>query len=65
MPNELVTIQTKMPQGLINALEQDKPIVFFINPPYGTASSDYGKGKTNTKGSGACNSAIYTEMVNN
>lgn len=65
MPKELVTIQTKMPQGLIDALEQDKPIVFFINPPYGTASSDYGKGKTNTKGSGACNSAIYTEMVNN
>lgn len=65
MPNELVGTQTKMPKGLMEALEQDKPIVFFINPPYGTASSDYGKGKTNTKGSGACNSAIYAEMVKN
>lgn len=39
MPNELVGTQTKMPQGLMEAFEQDKPIVFFINPPYGTANN--------------------------
>ena len=28
-----------IPQSLIQAFEQNKPIVFFINPPYGTAGS--------------------------
>lgn len=29
----------KFDEGLIKAFEQNKPIVFFINPPYGTAGS--------------------------
>ena len=65
MPDDFVPMQKEPPEGLLNALRQDKPIVFFINPPYGTASSDYGKGAKNTKGAGACDSAIYAEMVKN
>ena len=29
----------KLPKGLIEAFEQNKPIVFFLNPPYATASN--------------------------
>ena len=29
----------KLPQGLKSALEQNKPIIFFLNPPYATASN--------------------------
>ena len=65
MSDDCVPMQKEPPEGLLNALRQDKPIVFFINPPYGTASSDYGKGAKNTKGAGACDSAIYAEMVKN
>ena len=36
----------KVPGGLMDALEQNKPIVFFINPPYGRPSKrNTGKGK--------------------
>ena len=29
----------KLPKGLLEALEQNKPIVFFLNPPYATANN--------------------------
>ena len=35
-------------KGLIKAFEQNKPIVFFINPPYGTACNQYKANKTNS-----------------
>lgn len=35
----------KLPKGLIEAFEQNKPIVFFLNPPYGTGASGVGKSK--------------------
>ena len=35
-------------RGLIRAFEQNKPIVFFINPPYGTACNQYKANKTNS-----------------
>ena len=44
-------------------LKQDKPIVFFLNPPYATSSSDYGKGTDNTKGTGSCDTAVKKNMV--
>ena len=34
-----------LPKGLIEAFEQNKPIVFFLNPPYGTGASGVGKSK--------------------
>ena len=33
----------KMPQGLVEALAANRPIVFFANPPYGQATSHDGK----------------------
>ena len=39
----------KLPDGLKKALEQNKPIVFYNNPPYGTANDAGAKG-TNKKG---------------
>ena len=51
---------TKVPQGLLNALKSDKPFLFFINPPYGTASS----GGANTKHKEGCSeSIVHTEMM--
>lgn len=51
----------KLPQGLKSALEQNKPIIFFINPPYAQAAS--GKGKEG-KGETTKNQ-INEDMVNN
>ena len=53
----------KLPRKLYAALEQNKPIVFFINPPYATASSNMGKGETQGKGKDACKTRIYDKMV--
>ena len=53
----------KLPPKLYEALEQNKPIVFFINPPYATASSNMGKGETQGKGKDACKTRIYDKMV--
>lgn len=46
-------------KGLIKAFEQNKPIVFFINPPYGTAGV---KGSTGTSKAGMNNTVIRDEM---
>lgn len=46
-------------KGLISAFEQNKPIVFFINPPYGTAGV---MGNTGTSRKGTNNTAIRDEM---
>ncbi len=62
-PNDTVQFESKIPQGLYEALKQDKPIVFFLNPPFGTPSSDYGKGIANTKGTGSCDTAVKKNMV--
>lgn len=44
MQNDIVSLPTKLPQTLLEALQQDKPIVFFLNPPYGTANDMGAKG---------------------
>lgn len=46
-------------KGLIKAFEQNKPIVFFINPPYGTAGV---MGNTGTSKAGTNNTVIRDEM---
>ncbi len=53
----------KLPPKLYETLDQNKPIVFFINPPYATASSNMGKGETQGKGKDACKTRIYDKMV--
>lgn len=50
----------KLPQGLKDALEQNKPIIFFINPPYATAAN--GKADSESK-EGCAKTAINEEMV--
>ena len=37
--------------------------MFFLNPPYATSSSDFGKGADNTKGTGSCDTAVKKNMV--
>ena len=37
MPNDLISEGNKVPDGLVQALKENKPFIFFINPPYGTA----------------------------
>ena len=51
----------KLPQGLKSALEENKPIIFFLNPPYATSAS--GKGKEG-KG-GVSNTMVYDSMTKN
>lgn len=34
LPGDLVQ-ESKVPSGLVDALKEDKPVIFFINPPYG------------------------------
>ena len=53
----------KLPEPLHKALEEKKPIVFFINPPYGTASANMGASGIGGKGQGACLTRINQEMV--
>ena len=69
----------KLPKGLIEAFEQNKPIIFFMNPPYGRAGkSDDGVGASGIgKGSaitvinqqmkddeiGACSANLYAQFI--
>lgn len=53
----------KLPENLSKALEEKRPIVFFINPPYATSSSNMGQGEVQGKGKGATLSVVYNEMV--
>ena len=50
----------KLPQGLKDALENNKPIIFLINPPYAISSCIGEK----TKGKGATATMVYEEMTN-
>ena len=62
-PDDIVQYQSKIPQGLYEALKQNKPIVFFLNPPYATSSSNFGAGDNSTKGAGSCDTAVKKNMV--
>lgn len=62
-PDDIVQYQSKIPQGLYEAFKQNKPIVFFLNPPYATSSSNFGAGDNSTKGAGSCDTAVKKNMV--
>lgn len=49
----------KLPQGLRDALEHNKPIIFFMNPPYATSAS--GNGKNGKQG--VSKTYVYEEMM--
>lgn len=64
----------KLPKGLIEAFEQNKPIIFFMNPPYATAgiqSADSKKGVAKTVVNqqmkndkiGACSQNLYAQFI--
>jgi hypothetical protein len=63
----------KMPSGLVEALAENKPIVFYANPPYGQAASPDGKkhkpGVAATaitdfmEGFGHAKSELYTQFI--
>ena len=53
--------ESKIPSSLMKALKEKRPIVFLMNPPYATPSSDFGKG-TASKGQGATDTAVSSEM---
>lgn len=46
---------SKLPQGLIEAFEQNKPMVFFMNPPYATSATFTGEKQ---KENGCCDNII-------
>lgn len=50
-----------IPMGLKNALEQNKPIVFLINPPYATANN---MGTSSTSKKGVAKTMINEQMLN-
>ena len=49
----------KLPKGLKDALLENKPIIFFINPPYSGNGSMFGEGKGNSK------TSVYSVMTKN
>ena len=64
----------KMPQGLVRALYEKKPIVWFANPPYGQATSEIGRehraGMSSTalksvmpKNYGHAKQELYTQFI--
>lgn len=76
MKGDLHKADSKVPAGLLKALEEDKPIVFFLNPPYATAnnmgtnsSSKEGVAKTQVNAQmlqdnmGACAQNLYAQFL--
>lgn len=67
----------KLPKGLLEAFEQDKPIIFFMNPPYATSTNmgvtNGTKGKNTTKTTisdlmnekkmGKCANSLYGQFL--
>jgi len=53
---------SKIPKGLMDALKNNKEIVFFMNPPYGTANDAGAKG---TSKEGIAKTIINERMKNN
>ena len=60
MPDEVFHDATKIPDGLLNALKNDKPIVFLLNPPYGTACNN---GTDSSHKAGINNTNIRKQMI--
>lgn len=52
----------KLPKGLLDAFEQNKPIVFLLNPPYVAANNS---GKDGSSKRDVAKTAINNEMVSN
>lgn len=62
-PDERMKVEEMLPTSLLKALEEKKKIVFFMNPPYGTAANM--KTKINDHKSGIAKSSINELMKSN
>lgn len=58
----LLEEESKLPEGLLSAIKSNKPIIIFINPPYGTAGSGGAKGSSKK---GTANSKMNKLMKEN
>lgn len=77
VPSEAVQYSSKLPQGLHNALQQNKPIVFLLNPPYGMAANGFAASNSSKEGIaktkinklmlnekiGACSQNLYAQFL--
>ena len=60
--DDLFSEKSKLPEGLVKAFEENKPIIFFMNPPYGT-SATFTADKQ--KDESCCKTIISNEMKQN
>ena len=60
-PKDAIQFASKIPQGLHQAMSQNRPIVFLLNPPYGTANN---MGATGTSKQGIADTKINRLMQN-
>ncbi|MBK1809516.1 hypothetical protein JHL18_02505 [Clostridium sp. YIM B02505] len=74
---DLLENMAKMPKELLNSLKSDRPIIFFINPPFATPSNGKTKNKKSKKGNsitavqkvmqknklGKCSEQIYAQFI--
>jgi hypothetical protein len=58
MPGELVSGDSKLPDGLLKAFEQNKKILFLINPPYAAAANRGKEAKVDVS-----NTNVKKEMI--
>ena len=75
MPNELISENTKLPQGLIDAFKQKKPILFLLNPPFAKNTGKNNRGTTeevcytkvredmNKEKLGDCTANLYAQFL--
>lgn len=57
MPNDLISEGNKVPDGLVQALKENKPFIFFINPPYGKST-----GQKNMQAGQTTETAVCKQM---
>ncbi len=76
IPGDLLSGFSKLPEKLVNSFREDKSVVFFINPPYGTVNN-MGFGGTSKSGiaetlvnkqmldanAGACAKNLYAQFL--
>ena len=76
-PADLVQYNSKLPQGLHTALQQNKPMLFLLNPPYGMAANGFAASNSSKEGiaktkinklmlnekMGACSQNLYAQFL--
>ena len=60
--DDLFSEKSKLPEGLVKAFEENKPIIFFMNPPY---ARNNGGGMSNCTSKSVCTTYINKKMKEN